>query len=149
MEDRSDDPPHHERMLLPRSYISLLQVRKEGNVLFTDALRTFYLQLYDIKHGKEGNVLFNNVLRTFYLQLYDIRHGKEGNVLSNARHTVKDHMETYCCHIMGYSFKLTARDLLYAPFHIQDSTYHSLCYTSCGANKHTDLLNVTLHPTRL
>ena len=34
---------------------------------------------------------------------------------------------------MGYSFWLTARVLLYAPSHRQDNTYHSLCYTSCGA----------------
>ena len=33
----------------------------------------------------------------------------------------------------GYSFRLTARVLLYAPSHRQDSTYHSLCYTSHGA----------------
>ena len=31
---------------------------------------------------------------------------------------------------MGYSFRLTARVLLYAPSHRQDSTYHGLCYTS-------------------
>ena len=40
--------------------------------------------------------------------------------------------ETHCRH-MGYSFRLTARVLLYAPSHIQYSTYHSLCYTSRGA----------------
>ena len=40
--------------------------------------------------------------------------------------------ETHCCHIC-YSFRLTARVLLYAPPHRQDSTYHSLCYTSRGA----------------
>ena len=34
---------------------------------------------------------------------------------------------------MGYSFRLTTSVLLYAPSHRQDSTYHSLCYTSCGA----------------
>ena len=34
---------------------------------------------------------------------------------------------------MGYYFQLTARVLLYAPSHRQDSTYHSLCYTSRGA----------------
>ena len=48
---------------------------------------------------------------------------------------VKDHSdseETPCRH-MGYSFRLTARVLLYAPSHRQDSTYHSLCYTSRGA----------------
>ena len=40
--------------------------------------------------------------------------------------------ETCCCRI-GYSFRLTARVLLYAPSHRQDSTYHGLCYTSHGA----------------
>ena len=40
--------------------------------------------------------------------------------------------ETRCRHI-GYSFRLAARVLLYASSHIQDSTYHSLCYTSRGA----------------
>ena len=38
-----------------------------------------------------------------------------------------------CCRHIGYSYRLTARVLLYAPSHRQDSTYHSLCYTSCGA----------------
>ena len=41
--------------------------------------------------------------------------------------------ELCCCHYMGYSFRLAARVLLYAPFHKQDNTYHSLCYTSRGA----------------
>ena len=40
--------------------------------------------------------------------------------------------ETRCRHI-GYSYRLTARVLLYAPSHIQDNTYHGLCYTSRGA----------------
>ena len=40
--------------------------------------------------------------------------------------------ETRCRHI-GYSYRLTARVLLYAPSHRQDNTYHSLCYTSRGA----------------
>ena len=40
--------------------------------------------------------------------------------------------ETRCRHI-GYSFRLTARVLLYAPSRRQDSTYHGLCYTSRGA----------------
>ena len=40
--------------------------------------------------------------------------------------------ETLCRHI-GYSYRLTARVLLYAPSHIQDNTYHGLCYTSRGA----------------
>ena len=40
--------------------------------------------------------------------------------------------ETRCRHI-DYSFRLTARVLLYAPSHRQDNTYHGLCYTSRGA----------------
>ena len=40
--------------------------------------------------------------------------------------------ETRCCHI-GYSYRLTARVLLYASSHRQDNTYHGLCYTSRGA----------------
>ena len=39
--------------------------------------------------------------------------------------------ETRCRHI-GYSFRLTAKVLLYAPSHRQDSIYHGLCYTSRG-----------------
>ena len=37
--------------------------------------------------------------------------------------------ETRCRHI-GYSYRLTARVLLYPPSHRQDNTYHGLCYTS-------------------
>ena len=40
--------------------------------------------------------------------------------------------KTRCRHI-GYSYRLTARVLLYAPSHRQDNTYHGLWYTSCGA----------------
>ena len=40
--------------------------------------------------------------------------------------------ETRCRHI-GYSYRLTARVLLYALSHRQDNTYHGLCYTSRGA----------------
>ena len=56
---------------------------------------------------------------------------------------------------MGYSFRLAARVLLYAPFHRQDSTHHSLCYTSHGAldgkrNSSMDppwKINLTTHRT--
>ena len=72
------------------------------------------------KVGRKG---FNDALNTFYLRLYGVGH------------MVKDHSvreETRCRH-MGYSFRLTASVLLYAPYHRQDSTYHGLCYTSRGA----------------
>ena len=73
---------------------------------------------------RERNVLFNDALNTFYLRLYGVRH------------MVKDHSDsekgTSCRHI-GYSYRLTARVIVYAPSHRQDNTYHGLCYTSRGA----------------
>ena len=71
---------------------------------------------------EEGNVIFNDALNTFYLRLYGIRHRTTQIVID----------ETCCCHI-GYSFQLAARLLLYASFHRQDNSYHSLCYISHGA----------------
>ena len=61
--------------------------RKEGNVLFIDALNTFYLQLYGVGHmvedhsdskrgRKEGNVLFNDALNTFYLVIWRRTYGR-------------------------------------------------------------------------
>ena len=69
--------------------------------------------------GEEGRKCFNDALNTFYLWLYGVRH------------MVKDHSDS--CRHMGYSFRLAAMVLLYASSHRQDKTYHSLCYTSCGA----------------
>ena len=39
--------------------------------------------------------------------------------------------ETRCRHI-GYSYRLTARVLLYAPSYRQDNTYHALCGALAG-----------------
>ena len=55
--------------------------------------------------------------------------------------------ETRCRHI-GYSFRLTARVLLYAPSHRQDNTYHSLCYTSRGALAGTKNSSMDAHPMK-
>ena len=41
--------------------------------------------------------------------------------------------ETRRCRHMGYSFRLAAKVLSYAPSISQDNTYHGLCYTSRGA----------------
>ena len=56
-------------------YLRLYE-RKEGHVLFNDALNTFYLRLYE---RKEVNVLFNNALNTFYLRLYGVRYMVKDN----------------------------------------------------------------------
>ena len=55
------------------------------------------------KWERKGNVLFNDALNTFYLQLYGVRH------------MVKDHSDSERGN-MGYSFRLTVRVFLYAPF---------------------------------
>ena len=105
--------------------------RKEGNVLFNDALNTFYLRLYDVRHmvqegrkemfyltthsthfiygymtldiwyRKEGNVLFNDALNTFYLRLYDVRHMvQEGRkemfyLTTHSAHFIYGYMTSY------------------------------------------------------
>ena len=61
---------------------------RERNVLFNDALNTFYLRLY-------GNVLFNDALNTFYLRLYGVS-------------TTQIVREETCSHHMSYSFRLAA-----------------------------------------
>ena len=73
---------------------------------------------------KEGNVLFNDALNTFYLRLYGVRH------------MVKDHSDSEKGNPLlphRLLFSINSKGLLYAPSHRQDSTYHSLCYTSRGA----------------
>ena len=72
---------------------------------------------------KEGHFLFNDTLNTFYLRLYGIRH------------MVKDHSDSEKGNPLPphrLLFSITARVLLYAPSHRQDSTHHNLCYTSHG-----------------
>ena len=81
---------------------------------------------------KEGNVLFNDALNTFYLRIYGVRHMVKGH---------SDSEKGNPCHHIGYSFRLTARVLLYAPSHIQDSTYHGLCYTWVTDNVQTSVLS--------
>ena len=59
---------------------------------------------------------------------YLMKHSTHFIVLYCIIHIVKDHSDRE-----ETSFRVAAGDLLYAPSHRQDSTYHSLCYTSRGA----------------
>ena len=81
----------------------------------------------NVSVNKEGkrNVLFNDALNTFYFTVIWRRTYGKGPLK-----IVRE--ETRCRH-MGYLSRLTARVLLYASSHRQDSTYHGLCYTSRGA----------------
>ena len=94
--------------------------RKEGNVLFNDALNTFYLRLY----GRE---------EVFYLTTHST-HFIYGYMASDIwLRTILIVRKETCCRHIGYSFRLAAMVLLYAPSHRQDNSYHGLCYTSRGA----------------
>ena len=80
--------------------------------------------LFKCKQGRE---------KCFYLMMHST-HFIYGYMASDIwlRTILIVRKETRCCHI-GYSYRLTARVLLYAPSHKEDNTYHSLCYTSRGA----------------
>ena len=61
---------------------TILIVRERArNVLFNDALNSFHLRLYGIRHmvkdhsysERERNVSFNDTLNTFYLWLYGVQ----------------------------------------------------------------------------
>ena len=106
-----------------------------------------YLMLY-LFRGKSRNYNINNIYTFFGEHILKVRPVKREMfyLTTHSTHFIYGYMasdiwlrtilivrkETRCRHI-GYSYRLTARVLLYAPSHRQDNTYHSLCYTSCGA----------------
>ena len=102
-------------------------VKRERNVLFNDALNTFYLRLYGVRH------MVKREREMFYFTTHST-HFIYGYMASDIwlRTILIVRKETRCRHI-GYSYRLTARVLLYAPSRRQDNTYHGLCYTSRGA----------------
>ena len=55
--------------------------------------------------------------------------------------------ETRCRHI-GYSYRLTARVLLYAPSHRQDNTYHGLCLHQSWSTGWNEKIAQWVHPTK-
>ena len=62
-------------------------IRKEENVLFNDALNTFYLWLYG---RKKMFYLTTHFINTFYLWLYGVRHvvkeGRKCFILGRTQH---------------------------------------------------------------
>ena len=70
--------------------------------------------------GARGPGFESRTSPIFLLYVYIMRE-REINVLFNNALNI------------GYSYQLTARVLLYAPFNRQDNTYHGLCHTSRGA----------------
>ena len=87
--------------------------------------QAFYITNFlNLQKELDGNVLFNATQHIFFYS-YMVSDIWLRTILIVRKET--------CCRHIGYSFRLTTRLLLYAPSHREDSTYHGLCYTSCGA----------------
>ena len=128
-------------------YQNLWLGRKEGNVLFNDALNTFCLRLYGVTHmvmdhsvSERGNplpphgLLFPSISKgsfictipqeMFYLTTHST-HFIYGYMASNIwLRTILIVRKETCCRHIGYSFRLTARVLLYAPSHSDFKVTH-------------------------
>ena len=104
------------KMIVPMISLFILAL-----YLRQDVYSSFVVLILFHQRERERDVLFKDALNTFYMAS-DI----------SLRTILIVRKETRCRHI-GYSYRLTARVLLYAPSHRQDNTYHGLCYTSRGA----------------
>ena len=106
--------------------------RKEMFYLTTHSTHFIY-GLYGVRHMVKNHSYREREREMFYLTTHST-HFIYGYMASDIwlRTILIVRKETRCRHI-GYSYRLTARVLLYAPSHRQDNTYHGLCYTSRGA----------------
>ena len=124
MKDRSDDPSHHERTLYHGATSrSMCLFRDHRSIASISRICIFSLRFSCYARERE----------MFYLTTHST-HFIYGYMASDIwlRTILIMRKETRCRHI-GYSYRLAARVLLYAPSHRQDNTYHGLCYTSRGA----------------
>ena len=113
-------------MLLPRSYISPRAVLNADGHELTSKLILIKVCIQSYFSSKTKREMF-------YLTTHST-HFIYGYMASGIwLRTILIVIKETCCRHIGYSFRLTARVLLYAPSHRQDSTYHGLCYTSRGA----------------
>ena len=106
---------------------------KEWNVLFNDALNTFYLRLYGVRHmvndhserererERERDDLFNDALKTFYLRLYGVGHMVKDHSDSE-REREMIYLTTHSAHFIYGYMASDSDDLLpptALPFHQQ------------------------------
>ena len=91
---------------------------------------------YSMKHGagRSAEVERSLMVREMFYLTTHSTHFIYGYMASDIwLRTILIVRKETCCRHIGYSYQLTARVLLYAPSHRQDSTYQGLCYTSRGA----------------
>ena len=112
VKDHSDSEREREMFYLMTHSSHFIYGYMEGNVLFNNALNTFYLRLYGRKEmfyltthsthftsviWKEGNVLFNDALNTFYLRLYGRK--EMFYLTTHSTHFIYGYMEGRKCFI--------------------------------------------------
>ena len=94
------------------------------------SLQRFSWKIHDRNWKVKGKCILN---MSDHWGFHFLEWTKEGNALSTQHiliwlygigNLVKDHSDSY----MGYSFRLAARGLLYAPSHRQDNRYHGLIH---------------------
>ena len=121
MRDRSDDPSHHKQKLYYGA-TSHSRYLINGWTYKNQPIR-YLVMTRERERERE----------MFYLMTHST-HFIYGYMVSDIwlRTILIVRKETRCRHI-GYSYRLTARVLLYVPSHRQDNTYNDLCYTSHGA----------------
>ena len=118
--DRSDDRPLQRRARYRLSYIPVPKMSGRSRTIL-------------LKNISPNKSVTRREREMFYLTTHST-HFIYGYMASHMwlRTILIVRKKTRCRHI-GYSYRLTARVLLYAPSHRQDNTYHGLCYTSRGA----------------
>ena len=80
-----------------------------------------------------GNVVSEREREMFYLTMHSTHFIYGYMALDIWLRTILIVRKETCSRHIGYSYRLTARVILYAPSHRQDKKYHSLCYTNRGA----------------
>ena len=116
------------------NYRPTAEYSKENNHLLVHAIRTvftctcidfIYCRSTIFTSGREREMFYLTTHSTHFIYSYMASDIWLRTILIVRKET--------CCRHIGYSYQLTARDLLYVPSHRHDNTYHSLCYTSRGA----------------
>ena len=134
-------------MYVVESYSNITERGMEGNrsrkwIYQLSDMRSAYLC---VSSSSEIDILFNDPRLRSFLDTQSVCLEGRMNMFyltTHSTHFIYSYMESDKClserrnplqQLHCLLFRLTARVLLYAPFHIHDSPYHGLCYTSHGA----------------
>ena len=90
-----------------------IYVYMEGNVLVNDALNTFYLWLYGVSHMVKDHSDSEREREMFYLTTHSTHFIYSYMASDIWLRTILIVRKETCCRHIGYSFRLTARVLLY------------------------------------